>query len=488
MRTSSSAASRPSCSRLDDCGLPHVLRRGTCFNVRVNPIATVARLMNAVRRGGGYAAPNGPHHTGECPGGVLRKLIEEDGAPERVIRIRNTRFIGDINLSHLEWRGTIDLDGCTVRGDLDLSHAKLDGRLSLSGTTLEMLLLAYTEINGPFIGTGLIAKRGVYALRARITGGVALQEADISAPREDAMRNRAALEMYHADIGDLYLNRATLRGGFSAVGMNVGRNIRLQGANIFSRSSIGLKQGADAGEGIDLSGSSIGSSLYLAGTAGDVHMNSGTIRLTNAKCRNFRVTDDELLYLRLAIDGFTYATLSPATGERLLEMLDREDKIPLAAYRSLKAYAASIGAVSLQRAAAVHLQERITRSGPGWWTPTGAWHRLLGWSVGFGYKPGRALLWLVVCIGIESFILRWAGSFVKPKDGLVAIHAWPQAVALAVDSMVPFTSLGYQSNFNLLPSGPEQWWFFAIFTLMRVVAWILAALGIAAVTGVIRQE
>jgi len=465
-----------------------MLRRGICFNVRVKPRATVARLMDAVRRGGGYAAPNGAHPVGECPGGMLRHLIDEGGAPERVIRIRNVTFIGDINLSHIEWRGTIDLDGCTVRGDLDLSHAKLDGQLSLSGTTLEMLSLAYAEINGPFIGSGLIAKRGIYALRAHITGGVALQGADLSAPREDAMKNRAALDMYHADIGDLYLNRATLRGGFSAVGMSVGRNVRLQGANICSRSRIGLKQGADAGEGIDLAGSSIGSSLYLTGTAGDVKMNSGTIRLTNASCRNFRVTDGELADLHLAIDGFTYVTLSPATGEHLLEMLDRQDKIPLAGYRSLKAYAESIGAVSLQRTAAVHLQQRITRSGPGWWTPTGAWRRLLGWSVGFGYKPGRALLWLIACIGVESFILRWAGSFVKPKDGLVAVHAWPQATALAVDSLVPFTSLDYQSNFNLLPWGPGQWWFFTVFTFVRLVAWILAALGIAAVTGVIRQE
>lgn len=436
----------------------------------------------------GYPAPNGAHPVGECPGGVLRQLIDKDAAPERVIRIRNVTFIGDINLSYVEWRGTIDLNGCTVLGDLDLSHAKLDGRLSLSGTTLEMLSLAYAEINGPLIGDRLVAKRGIYALRAQITGGVALQGADLSAPREDAMRNRAALDMYHADIGDLYLNRAILQGGFSAVGMSVGRNIRLQGANIYSRSRIGLKQGADAGDGVDLAGASIGSSLYLTGTAGDVKMNSGTIRLTNASCRNFRVTDGELVGLHLAIDGFTYATLSPAMGERLLEMLDRQDKIPLAGYRSLKAYAQSIGAVSLQRAAAVHLQRRITRSGPRWWTPTGAWRRLLGWSVGFGYKPGRALLWLFACIGVESFILRWAGSFVKPKDGLLAIHDWPQAIALAVDSLVPFTSLDYQSNFNLLPSGSGQWWFFAVFTFVRVMAWVLAALGIAAVTGIIRQE
>lgn len=113
--------------------------------------------------------------------------------------------------------------------------------------------------------------------------------------------------------------------------------------------------------------------------------------------------------------------------------------------------------------------------------PGQAWNFLLRWTVGYGYKPVRALalLGVLVLVGTLAFSsLHDDGKFQALKD------PHPRFVALiyTLDRLIPVVSFGLRDAFA--PSGVAQVWAF-VYTLF---GWILTVAILAGLNAAVRRD
>jgi hypothetical protein len=441
-------------------------------------------LISAAVSGETFAAASGDSINGE----LLRELI--DGVYGRVhrrgIRVRGLTIMGDVDITHAKWSGVLELGDCVVEGDVLLTHAELRGHIDLSGTSVRTLDIRYLDLQGRLTAARLMAKRGIRGLGASITGGLALQDAELTAPVEAESRNLAALDLYRASIGDLFLNRATLYGGLYAIGTTVARNVRLQGAKVWSRAELGLDAGIDAGRGVDLGGVHVLGSIYLCSIDGSHPLElHGAVSLGGSESRNFWVTRDQLRSIPINLNGYIYKRLGPATGEDVLKALASTDPSPDQAYTQLAEFASLSGAAQLRRRVLIAQQRRIARAHPRF-SVEGMRRRAFGLFVGYGYAPGLAVYWLLVDLAATVVLLR-SGGFAHGADDAHVSPSWSQAFILAVDHLLPFAGLDARSEWVLLPEGVWAWMGFIAFVLLKLAAWILTALAAASATGLVRR-
>lgn len=145
------------------------------------------------------------------------------------------------------------------------------------------------------------------------------------------------------------------------------------------------------------------------------------------------------------------------------------------------------------------------------------WHGLEKWVVGYGHKPFRSLIVLLVLMGL-AFVpteRAWKAGDFAPNAPLVLnsatwlalsptadnpAQAWSEteqgrdwetfsALAYAADLVIPIIELGqtdaWAPSTSRGPWGWHLWWARWAFTL---AGWIVTALGAAAITGIIRRD
>ena len=109
------------------------------------------------------------------------------------------------------------------------------------------------------------------------------------------------------------------------------------------------------------------------------------------------------------------------------------------------------------------------------------WNLFLRFTVGYGYKPLRAvvLLAVLVCVGARVF------SSLHTDGQIPAIrHPHPPFVALiyTLDRLIPVVSFGLRDAFG--PRGSAQWWAFG-YTLL---GWMLTVAVLAGVNAAVRRD
>lgn len=105
------------------------------------------------------------------------------------------------------------------------------------------------------------------------------------------------------------------------------------------------------------------------------------------------------------------------------------------------------------------------------------WGILQDVTLGYGYRPWRALAWLTLLLIIGS--ITFAIHQPPPLQAQVAPHFNP--VIYTIDLLIPLLDLGQKHAFN--PSGAEQWLSYALTT----AGWVLATTVAAAAARVIRR-
>lgn len=113
--------------------------------------------------------------------------------------------------------------------------------------------------------------------------------------------------------------------------------------------------------------------------------------------------------------------------------------------------------------------------------PGKAWNLFLQGTVGFGYKPLRALLLLATLLVAGTLVF---SSFHGDGHLRAVKTAHPPFVAsiYTLDRLIPVVSFGLRDAFA--PSGGAQWWAFA-YTLL---GWILTIAVVAGVTAAVRRD
>jgi hypothetical protein len=106
------------------------------------------------------------------------------------------------------------------------------------------------------------------------------------------------------------------------------------------------------------------------------------------------------------------------------------------------------------------------------------WGHLQEWTVGYGYRPWLAIVWLAVFWALGT--LWFAGHHLAPLDpGEQPV--WNPAL-LATDLVLPIVDLGQDHEWQL--SGPSQW----ISAGLTAAGWILATTAAAGATRVLKRN
>jgi len=123
----------------------------------------------------------------------------------------------------------------------------------------------------------------------------------------------------------------------------------------------------------------------------------------------------------------------------------------------------------------LYARERIQRQGKAPFYR--AWSLLQDITVGYGYRPRRALAWLALLLTAGSIVFSVAPP--PPLQADMAPHF--NGVIYTVDLMLPVVNLGQKYAFN--PGGAEQW----LSYLLIAAGWTLATTVAAGAARILRR-
>jgi hypothetical protein len=396
------------------------------------------------------------------------------------VNLENSRIEGDLNLAgghfnHLQKQGpwtwesqyNTALNAHTVRVDDSIILCcgfTSDGAVLIGGSTIGADLVCFgSRISNPnnlaFMGSNI---------------DVALNVLMLKSPPFDAFRAEGEVTFFSAHIGgNLFASGATFGGAAQQVhGLSLAR-ASIKGALTWQ--NVKLENGAR----LDLSASTV---QVLA--------------------------DDEASWPPqggLQLDGFSYSILVPLDARDRLRWLGLQPGFSPQPYRQLAKVLRESGddasAVKVLIAAA---DSRYQQYGlPG---------RLLGWflkvTIGYGHRPLLALLW---ALGIV--LVGWVAVFIGKRAGVMA-PTWPenkppdarksyeelQPLLYSLDAFLPFVNL-HQEHYwwpdatvsgecavlgrNITVGGRALRYYL---WLQIVAGWLLSAIFIAGVTGLLRND
>ncbi|MEV4515690.1 hypothetical protein AB0K00_42900 [Dactylosporangium sp. NPDC049525] len=382
---------------------------------------------------GGVATFNGA--TLRNPGGVAMRLDRADVG-------------GGVHL----------LGGCQVEGELRLVGTRVGRILRLTGATLanpggHALRADNCTVDGPIdCRDGFTATGEVSLLEARVAGPVFFEGARLDNPDGTSLRATGIVTGSLLHCGD----------GFTATGRVTMRAARIGGRLSFHDAHLqGVWcTGAEAAE-VDL--------RFAERPAG---------RFDLRYLRTALLRDDPATWpADLRLDGLTYQTLTPllAPSQRLEWLARTSDGLPPQPYEQLAAVYRQLGHDEDARTVLLAKQRRRRSTRP-WWTWPWSW--LQDVTVGYGYRPQRAALWLLALLVVGTAVFSaWRPAPVNPGQ---PPELYPAIYTL--DLLLPIIDFGQESAYR--PSGAAQWVAF----LFIAAGWTLATTVAAGFTRVLSRS
>ncbi|MGW2235606.1 membrane-associated oxidoreductase [Streptomyces sp. NPDC001759] len=426
---------------------------------------------------------NGPQEPGEI---AALKL-----AGARITGVLDLRYGATdfaVRLSHCHFHEVPELYGARFR-QLNLSHSALPGLIAATLRVEGVLRLTDCRITGPVRLGG-----------AHISGALFLERARLSAPDDP----EPVLRLHHAEIGDdLWAPGMRADGQVQLDGAAVAGTVNLEGAHFHNPgataiSALRLETGSDLRmrflrtQGrVDLRGSRIparfdltraqlsnpdGTALRLSScTVGELWLLKGVISgILNLRRAHLDVLylDPEMLPAKVFLSDLTYTTLTPhEPAERRLPMLERDPRYEPHAYEQLTAAYRRIGDDYAARLVQLAKQRRL-RTTRAWYGRV--WGYVQDATVGYGFRPLRAAVWLLSLLAIGS--IAYSVHHPRPLKASEAPHFNP--VFYTLDLLLPVISFGQEDAF-----APAGWYQYLAYGLI-ITGWILAT---TVVTGVTRN-
>jgi uncharacterized protein YjbI with pentapeptide repeats len=371
--------------------------------------------------------------------------------------------------------GAGDFGALQAYGQVRLVGAQVNGSASLSGVQLhgpglDVLFADRLRIGGSLFMRGLEAAGSIRLHHANIGSTLDCTAAQLDAPRRRPDGSiKPSLDARAVTVGkDVYASR-----GFTATG-----GVRLSLAEVSKSVNFNNARLGGAGEGV--------AALRARGMTcqelrlGFAESPRGDVSLAGVVASS--VFDSEQLWTTdgtVDVEDFRYQSLTASpdvdvtTRLRWLRaVLFDYDPDP---YDSLAASYRDCG--HDDRADAVLLakqQHRHSVHGPA----GRVWGWLQEWTVGYGYRPWRAALWLAVCWLLGSL---WFAYHQLPRLDSGQNPSW-QPVIYAADLLVPVVNLGQDGLWQT--SGISAW----IAGLLTAVGWLLLSTGAAGVTRILTRR
>ncbi|NBE54099.1 oxidoreductase [Streptomyces boluensis] len=399
--------------------------------------------------------------------------------------------VAALRLAGARITGRLELDGAEIGHAFQLEGCRLEEKVSLWGATTRTIRLAHSWVPG--IDAGLARIEGALHLKgvaveggpliltnARLAGELILTDARVSAPGEWAV-HAGGLAME----GGFFAHRLRTRGGLRLPGAQLPRGLFLLGARLENPGGVAL-----AGKAMQV---------------GDFDFRpaappSGTVDLRSAQvtwCQDSEQGWPE----EVLLDGFTYGSIrfgetagaeDSAAGQdgtperdrattggevaRRLAWIRRNPGYAPQPYEQLAAWYRQIGHDSDARRVLLAKQRHRRRALP----PAGrVWGHLLDVTVGYGYRPWLAGMWLLTL----ALLGTWVFATHDPTPVKAGEGAPFQPFVYTLDLLIPIGGLGQRAGWYWTDSG-AQWLAYALIA----TGWVLTTAVVAGVSRTLNKR
>jgi hypothetical protein len=388
--------------------------------------------------------------------------------------------------------GAIRLYGARIGSVLDFSGAELrnDSGAALAADGLQVDQDLYLR---GFTATGSGKDGAVRLPGARIGSHIDCSGAHL---RNDSGPALSA--------GGLQVGRSlTLGGGFTATGSGKDGAVRLPGARIGSRLDCsGAHLRNDSGPALSAYGLQVDQTLTLRGgftaTGGGARE---TVNLRATRVGGTLVFDPARLehaadpHRRLAVDGLTYAGVpQPIAAQDWLDLL--REGTPGYAAQPYQQLAAGYRALGNERQAREILMaqrdDELARADTR--GPERLWGRITKVTLGYGYQPWRALLFLAAVVLVScvlAVVLGAHGALAQTSKTATPGRSCTvvQKISVGLDLNLPVGASVARADCDLTMDSASMTaaWLSAVGWVLRLAAWVFAALFIAGFTTAVRK-
>ena len=397
--------------------------------------------------------------------------------------------------------GAVRLRSAHIGGSLDCTGSRLHNN---SGPALDASSLQVDQ--GMYLRSGFTATvtgagdlGAVNLTGAHISGNLDCKGAKLSND------SGPGLLAYRLRVdGDM-----NLTGGFTATGGGDRGAVRLTGAHIGGNlNCIGASLHNDSGPALLAYGVQVGQDLYLTagfaatgGAADEKDEKSVTVNLRTTRVGGaFEFAPKQLEHnlgphRRLEVDGLTYAGVPErVTPEHWRELLRHGTRNYAAQpYQQLAAGYQALGDERQAREILMAQRHDELARTDAHWT-----EKLWGWitkvTLGYGYKPWRALWFLAGVVALSCVLAVWLGAHgALAQTDKTATPGRPctviQQLSVGLDLNLPVGTSVARAGCDLTTDAASATaaWLTVVGWVLRLLAWVFAALFIAGFTSAVRK-
>jgi hypothetical protein len=379
-----------------------------------------------------------------------------------------------LNAQGLQCRGTVALsEGFSAEGEVSLARANLVGQLTCekgtfrNGSGCALNLEGLVCRSDVFLNDGFSATGEVSLAGASVAGQLSCSGGTLTNPSGCAL-NGQGLECR----GDIFL-----RSGFCAEG-----EINLVGANVSGQVSC---MTATVAGSLILQGARVGEQFFWSQIR---HPDKAVVNLDGAHVATL-VTDRASAPQQLILNRLTYDAFDPIDNMSLqlswLAGADFDTQPYQELARVLRQHGHTDSAISVLMAGEKRrLREQSTRIPErlrGW---------VLAWTLGHGYRPGRAVIWLTALwlLGWRVFAVAGRNHLMLPAPNLPPSDGgfgWLEALFYSLDTMLPVINLGVGEAWNPSRAGTFVWIYWRLHVAL---GWLFSTLAVLGFTGLVRKK
>jgi hypothetical protein len=388
----------------------------------------------------------------------FEEQLELDEASGTSIRMTACHLPG-FSAAGLQVSGSIVFKDCVIRGRLSLYTATIAGELILGGTKIlnpgDWTLFAggLTVQGGLFCRWNFESHGTVNLPGARLHGGVFFEFARLIEP------GGKAFDAENASVdGPMLFFDLLVDGDVRLPGARIGSELSFARAKFIGRESRALDCSRVQATRLDLA------------TASPI---IGAVDLGNAHVGV--LADDPATWPSdLRLDGLSYDSIVSASPS--ISASDRIDWLrrdPTGyrpqPYEELARWFRRVGHDDQARAVlfAKQLHRRTEML-----AISKAWGYLLEWSVGYGYKPWRAMAWLVMLVALGTTVF----AIAPPKASTPSSSAHFDSLVFTINLLLPIGHFGQADLWSL--SDGQEWFAYSLVA----AGWLMATAVVSALT------
>ena len=364
-----------------------------------------------------------------------------------VLRLVGCWLPAGLHADQIRTRGDVIFSRCCFLGEVRLLGAHIGGALVLTGAKLRNKDGNALTAGGMQVDGGVFGQEGF-----EVDGEVRLLGAHIG-----GVLDLTGAKLRNKDGNALTADGMQVEGGvFGLKGFEVDGEVRLPAAHI--------------GGQLDLTGAKLRNKDGDALRAGRLHVDDSLIwhPATVLGCIDFRFArvgiwadTKAAMYFPAALEGLQYDAIyqepaSLAVSARLEWLaLDPYGHSPLP-YVQLASVLRAGGNDRQAHKVLIASQQVRRAQGRNWLTRTSrqSLSAALRWTVGYGYRPWLALIWLLALIGTASLMIQLLpGGAAKPFTPMTGAPEPFIAPLYVLDTMLPFVDFGYS---RWVPNGAAQ--------------------------------